>query len=142
MSYSAKKNIMSYSADEIMRFVEIAEIAEMEPLETKQSVSTLMHYCQNDCETCPIMALIDEQGDTCRMKQFDIASRLVDAMFQTKVVAKVSFYINIQKEANNTDVANGICDIITDNKSFYLADEEEFELLIDKKHPFTIEKLD
>lgn len=133
---------MNYFASEIIEFVETTKAAETEPLDVKQATSVLMRRCQSHCKACPIMAAIDERGDTCHMKQFDVASKLVDAVFQTKTIAKVSFYINVQKDANSKDVANGICDIIIDNKNFYLADEEEFELLVDEKHPFIVEKLD
>lgn len=133
---------MDYFASEIIEFVETTKAAEMEPLDVKQAASVLMRRCQSHCKACPIMAAIDERGDTCHMKQFDVASKLVDMMFQTKVLTRVSFYINTPKDMSGSDIANTISDIIIDNKSSYLAEEEDFEIVEDKEHLFIVEKLD
>lgn len=133
---------MNYFASEIIEFVTMAKAAEMEPLDIKQAVSVLMRSCQSCCEDCSIMSYIDEQGDTCHMKQFDVASKLIDMMIQTKVLTKVSFYINAPKDMPDNDIANAINDIIIDNKSSYLMEEEDFEFIVDEEHPFVVEKLD
>lgn len=133
---------MNYYANEIIEFVQMAEAAKMEPLDVKQAASILMRGCQSHCEVCSIMAAIDEKGDTCHMKQFDVASKLIDKIFQAKVLTKVSFYINAPKSMSGNNIANIISDIIIDNKSAYLIEEEDFEIVEDKEHLFIVEKLD
>lgn len=136
-----REEVNMYNSHDIMRFVVMAHDANMEPGAVKMAVSFLMEQCNDDCKNCPIMEFINEYGNNCYMAQYDFAAKYVNFEFQTQVEKKVSFYIKVDKDTSNEVLKQAIHDSIIENKEFYLFDDDqEFEILIDEQHPFTISK--